>query len=72
MFSGSIEGVGPVQVHRLHLADVTLPQGTPLSGQTCPVHAYLVLHPHGPVLFDTGVSVHPVIDQMYRPVRYAL
>lgn len=56
-------------VKRLHLANVTLPQTHPLAGDTCSVYAYLVLHPDGPVLVDTGVgSGHQGIEQMYRPI----
>jgi glyoxylase-like metal-dependent hydrolase (beta-lactamase superfamily II) len=33
-----------------------------------PVHAWLVRHPDGPVLVDTGVGAgHPLIDEWYRP-----
>ncbi|MDZ4278234.1 MAG: N-acyl homoserine lactonase family protein [Dehalococcoidia bacterium] len=66
------EGVslrGLPKIERLHLADVTLPPSHPLGGGACPVYAYLVLHPDGPVLVDTGVGDHPDIEVLYRPVR---
>ncbi len=60
-------------VKALHLADVTLPNGTPLAGQSCPVYGYLVAHPEGIVVFDTGVGgEHPGIEALYRPVRRPL
>ena len=57
------------EIKRLHLTNVTLPQTHPLAGDTCSVYAYLILHPDGPVLVDTGVgSGHDGIKQMYRPI----
>ena len=33
-----------------------------------PVHAWLVRHPYGPILVDTGIGVgHPLIDEWYQP-----
>jgi glyoxylase-like metal-dependent hydrolase (beta-lactamase superfamily II) len=33
-----------------------------------PVHAWLVRHPDGPILVDTGIGVgHALIDEWYRP-----
>ena len=33
-----------------------------------PVHAWLVRHPDGPILVDTGIGLgHPLIDEWYRP-----
>jgi N-acyl homoserine lactone hydrolase len=40
----------------LHVADVTYPAGHPLAGQTGPVMAFLIRHPQGLVLVDTGVG----------------
>ena len=57
------------EIKRLHLTNVTLPQTHPLAGDTCSVYAYLILHPDGPVLVDTGVgSGHDGIKQLYRPI----
>jgi glyoxylase-like metal-dependent hydrolase (beta-lactamase superfamily II) len=36
------------------------------------VFAFLVRHPEGVVLYDTGVAEHPVIEQLYRPKRRML
>jgi N-acyl homoserine lactone hydrolase len=59
-------------VERLHLADVVLPEGHPRAGEACPVYAFLVRHPDGHVLVDTGVSDHPAIERVYRPERRPL
>ena len=57
----------------LHLADVTLPRGTPLEGQVWPVYGFVVTHPGGIVVIDTGVgSDQPGIEALYRPVRWPL
>jgi glyoxylase-like metal-dependent hydrolase (beta-lactamase superfamily II) len=37
------------------------------------VYAYVVLHPEGPLIFDTGIGeAHPGIDALYRPSRRSL
>ena len=61
------------EIKRLQLANVTLPQTHPLAGERCPVFAYLILHPEGLVLVDTGVGGgQPGIEQLYRPLRRGL
>jgi len=63
----------PHTVHTLHLADVSFPERHPRAGQSGPVNAFLIRHPDGPILVDTGIGpTHPGIDAMYRPTRYAL
>ncbi len=60
-------------VKRLHLADVTLPKGTALEGEGCSVYVFVVTHPEGIVVIDTGVgSDQPGIEALYRPVRRPL
>ncbi|MEX0785007.1 MAG: N-acyl homoserine lactonase family protein [Dehalococcoidia bacterium] len=60
-------------IEPLHLADVTLPDFHPLAGQPCTVFAFLVRHPDGVMLVDTGVGGgHDGIDKLYRPVRTPL
>jgi len=60
-------------VHRFHLADVTLPEGSPLAGDTCPVFGFLITHPEGAIVFDTGVGEGSApIETLYRPVRRPL
>jgi len=72
VFTSNIERVGAIEVKRLHLADFTQPEGTPVAGQSCPVLAYLVLHPSGSLLFDTGFAENASIDSIYHPVRRSL
>ncbi len=60
-------------VKTLHLADVFFPEEHPRAGQLGPVNAFLLTHPQGPVLVDTGLGdPHPVIDRLYRPQRRRL
>lgn len=60
-------------IHRLHLADVTLPQGTPLAGQPYSVYGFVIMHPDGTVLVDTGIGAgHAGIEALYQPVRNPL
>lgn len=59
-----------IEVHRLHLTDVTPAPNLPWARPTYPVFAYLVMHPAGPILIDTGVGVgNAVIDDLYSPVH---
>jgi len=63
----------PYAVQTLHLADVSFPEWYPRAGQSGPVNAFLIRHPDGPILVDTGIGpTHHDIDAMYRPTRYAL
>lgn len=60
-------------IEPLRLANLTLPEGHPLAGDQYAVFAYLVRHPDGPVLVDTGVGGgHEGIDTLYRPLRKPL
>lgn len=62
-----------IEVHRLHLADVTPAPHLPWARPTFPVFAFLVVHPTGPMLIDTGVGVgNPFIDELYTPAHYDL
>lgn len=60
-------------IERLHLADVTLPPAHPSGGGPCPVYAFLIRHPQGAILVDTGVGArHDGIERLYHPVRHPL
>ena len=60
-------------IEPLHLADVTLPDAHPRAGQPCPIFAFLIRHPAGLVLVDTGVGDgHAGIDKLYAPQRRLL
>lgn len=52
----------------LHLSTVVFPDFHPLAGQEGVVRGYLVRHPDGAILVDTGVGFgNPDIDRWYRP-----
>jgi N-acyl homoserine lactone hydrolase len=62
-------------VRRLHLGHFTVPDGLddPRVGQKIVVCAYLIRHPDGLVLFDTGIGEGlPEVEDLYRPVRGSL
>ena len=60
-----------IDVHRLHLSDVTPAPHLPWTRPTFPVFAFLVLHPTGPILIDTGVGIgNTFIDELYSPVHH--
>ncbi len=62
-------------VHRLHLATVTLPDWHPEAANqpTAPVYGYVIDHPDGSILFDTGVGFgNELIDELYAPSRARL
>src|SRR5687768_2376003 len=62
-----------ITVHKLHLADVTPAEFLPWARLTYPVFGYLVLHPDGPIVIDTGVGVgSTLIDELYSPVHHDL
>jgi N-acyl homoserine lactone hydrolase len=57
-------------VERLSLAHLVLPEDHPEATTTreAPVFAYLIHHPEGAILVDTGVGRgNPVIDEIYQP-----
>lgn len=56
-------------VRRLHLGTVSLPDFHPRSSDgTCEIYSYLIDHPDGLIVIDTGPRMgHPLIDQMYAP-----
>ena len=73
LFSGHIDGIGPLEITRLDLGSLTVPPNTPMGGQTLPVYAYLVSRPDGLVLFDTGLgSEHQAFDRSLKPLRRSL
>ena len=60
-----------IEVHRLHLTDVTPAPNLPWTRPAFPVFAYLVLHPTGSILVDTGVGIgNRLIDELYSPVHH--
>ena len=62
-----------IEVHRLHLTDVTPAPHLPWTRPTFPVFAYLVLHDAGPILIDSGVGIgNAFIDELYSPMHHDL
>jgi N-acyl homoserine lactone hydrolase len=58
------------RVQRLDLAVLTLPDWHPeaVNQATVPVYGYVVAHPDGPIVFDTGVGFgNEFIDEAYEP-----
>ncbi len=60
-------------VVRLHMGHYTVPEDFPrapnLQGAAIVVTAYLVRHPDGPILLDTGfASGHPRAEALFHPV----
>jgi N-acyl homoserine lactone hydrolase len=61
------------EILRLHLGHFTAPPEDHRAGEKIFVVAYLIRHPHGLVLFDTGIAEgHPEAEELYRPVRRPL
>ena len=60
-----------LRIDRLVLAVVTqVPEWHPehATFEPFPVHAWVIHHPDGPILFDTGIGLgHATIDGWYRP-----
>jgi N-acyl homoserine lactone hydrolase len=57
------------RVERLQLGEVTFPDWHPRSREGgCPVFGYVIRHPDGVILFDTGVGTgNSFIDDLYHP-----
>jgi len=63
------------RIRQLDLARVELPADHPAAqfGPSVPVHGFLIEHPDGPILVDTGVGYgNEFIDELYRPTRVDL
>ena len=58
------------RIERLDLAVVTLPDWHPEAPNqpTAPVYGYVIVHPDGPIVFDTGIGFgNEFIEQVYEP-----
>lgn len=63
------------RIAQLELASVELPDSHAAAslGHTIPVHGFLIHHPDGPILVDTGVGFgNELIDDLYNPTRTEL
>lgn len=57
-------------VIRLHMGHFIAPAHLPSAGAAIVVDAFLVRHPSGPVLLDTGIGEGlPEVEAMYKPIR---
>ncbi len=62
-----------IEIHRMHLTDVTPAPQLQWTRPMFPVFAYLVLAPAGPILIDSGVGYgNDFIDELYSPVHHDL
>lgn len=62
-------------VRRLGLSTISLPEHHPAAplGRSVPVYGFLIEHPDGPILVDTGVGFgNAFIDELYSPERTPL
>jgi N-acyl homoserine lactone hydrolase len=60
-------------IHRLRMGYVVAPPGGPVPpGELVQLCAYVIRHPRGIFLWDTGIGVHPEVDEVFRPVRWSL
>ena len=60
-------------IHRLYLGHFTAPEEDHRAGQKIFVCAYLIEHPDGPILLDTGIaSGDDETERRYHPVRRPL
>jgi N-acyl homoserine lactone hydrolase len=56
-------------VIRLHMGHFTMPADSRLPGAVIVVTAFLVRHPRGPILLDTGlVAGHAKAEELFHPV----
>jgi N-acyl homoserine lactone hydrolase len=62
--------IGRNDVYRTLLGHYTMPADSTLPRQTIVVLAYLIRHPGGLVLFDTGIGEgHEEAERTYHPIR---
>jgi N-acyl homoserine lactone hydrolase len=65
--------IGLSDIGRLWLGYYTMPPDTELAGEKIVVCAYLIRHPEGLILFDTGIGEgHEESERLFQPVRWPL
>jgi glyoxylase-like metal-dependent hydrolase (beta-lactamase superfamily II) len=65
--------IDAADIHRLRMGYVIAPPGGPVPpGELVQLCAYVIRHPRGILLWDTGIGVHPEVDSVFRPVRWSL
>jgi N-acyl homoserine lactone hydrolase len=73
--NGSVSLAALPRIERLHLADLTLPEGHPAvpGGGQAVVFGFVIDHPDGAIIVDTGVGRgNEFIDQAYSPAIWDL
>ena len=61
--------IQPGDIRRMLVGHFTMPAGSTLPGHVIVVCAYVIRHPKGYVLFDTGIGRHEEAEWIFRPVR---
>jgi N-acyl homoserine lactone hydrolase len=71
---GILGDVPGIEVHRVDFGCFVRPGSETATGQPRvePCLGYVVRHPDGPLLFDTGMGSHPDVDAHYQPRRVPL
>ena len=65
--------IDAADIHRLRMGYVVAPPGGSVpEGELVQLCAYVIRHPSGVLLWDTGIGVHPEVDQVFRPRRWSL
>lgn len=65
--------LGAADIVRLHMGHFTMPEDSRLPNVRVVVSAFLIRHPQGLFLFDTGIGEgHEGAEQMYHPERRSL
>ena len=70
-YRGRVAGIGIRRVDFGYFVRPAAETGTG-ADRAEPCFGYLIDHPDGPLLIDTGMGAHPEVDAHYRPRRVAL
>ncbi len=58
-------------IHRLRTGYIVAPPGGPVpEGELVMLCAYVIRHPRGILLWDTGIGEHPEVEERFKPVRW--
>jgi glyoxylase-like metal-dependent hydrolase (beta-lactamase superfamily II) len=62
------------EIHRLRMGYgvIRVAKAPEFAGQRLQLCAYLIRHPRGVLLWDTGIGEHPEVERIYTPVRWPL
>ena len=61
-------------IHRLRMGYATVPaeESAEHAGERLMLCAYVIRHPRGILLWDTGIGEHEEVERLFRPVRWPL